>query len=264
MELQAHELMDISSVHVAVSLGATIVYPLDTIKTRMQAQHGAESEGEQHFKNELDCAVRIIKEEGVGSLYTGLVPQLVGVAPEKALKLTVNELLLSCLESAMPGARIWALELIAGGGGGFSQVVFTNPVEIGKKKSVVEVVRELGFGGLYSGSLITMARDIPSSALFFASYAFLQQAMPDASSFVTGCLAAIPASYVVTPIDVVKTRMQMETPPGEKPYAGPIECAQRILDTEGAGAFFKGGLARVLRYSPQFGITLLLYSIWCQ
>ena len=38
------------------------------------------------------------------------------------MKLTVNEALLSSLETMMPGARVWALEFIAGGGGGASQV----------------------------------------------------------------------------------------------------------------------------------------------
>ena len=40
----------------------------------------------------------------------------------QAMKLTVNEALLSSLETMMPGARVWALEFIAGGGGGASQV----------------------------------------------------------------------------------------------------------------------------------------------
>ena len=41
----------------------------------------------------------------------------------QAMKLTVNEALLSSLEVMMPGARVWALEFIAGGGGGASQVL---------------------------------------------------------------------------------------------------------------------------------------------
>jgi len=36
------------------------------------------------------------------------------------MKLTVNEMLLGVLETMMLGARIWLLEFIAGGGGGFS------------------------------------------------------------------------------------------------------------------------------------------------
>lgn len=43
----------------------------------------------------------------------------------QAMKLTVNEVLLEFLEALMPGTRIWALEFIAGGGGGASQV-YTN------------------------------------------------------------------------------------------------------------------------------------------
>lgn len=35
----------------------------------------------------------MIAKEGAIGLYRGLVPQLVGVAPEKAIKLTVNDLL---------------------------------------------------------------------------------------------------------------------------------------------------------------------------
>lgn len=34
----------------------------------------------------------MIRHEGVLGLYRGLVPQLIGVAPEKAIKLTVNDL----------------------------------------------------------------------------------------------------------------------------------------------------------------------------
>jgi len=35
----------------------------------------------------------VVANEGVIGLYRGLLPQLVGVAPEKAIKLTVNDLL---------------------------------------------------------------------------------------------------------------------------------------------------------------------------
>lgn len=40
-----------------------------------------------------DCFRTVIAKEGAIGLYRGLVPQLVGVAPEKAIKLTVNDLL---------------------------------------------------------------------------------------------------------------------------------------------------------------------------
>jgi solute carrier family 25 aspartate/glutamate transporter 12/13 len=43
--------------------------------------------------NEWDeCMTQVVRHEGVTGLYRGLVPQLLGVAPEKAIKLTMNDL----------------------------------------------------------------------------------------------------------------------------------------------------------------------------
>ena len=45
--------------------------------------------GELMYRNSFDCFKKVIRHEGVTGLYRGLVPQLMGVAPEKAIKLTV-------------------------------------------------------------------------------------------------------------------------------------------------------------------------------
>lgn len=257
---------------VAGAVGATVVYPLDTIKTRMQAQN---LDGDEpQYKDEIDCFKQLVTKEGPASLYSGLVPQLLGIAPEKAMKLTVNEILLSNLETMMPGSRLWALEFIAGGGGGASQVVFTNPMEIVKvrlqtqkegapKKTFWTIVKELGVAGLYEGAGVTLARDVPSSAIFFAIYTLLRQLYPD-QSFLAGAIAAIPATILVTPMDIIKTRLQKEPAPGEQQYTDWWECLQDIVNKEGPQALFKGSLLRVLRTSPQFGITLMLYGILCE
>ncbi|KAG6557792.1 hypothetical protein Mapa_000559 [Marchantia paleacea] len=270
--LMARIMMHFSGGGIAGAMGATLVYPLDTIKTRMQAQRSKDGE-EPHYKDELDCLRQVIAEEGLGALYSGLVPQLIGIAPEKAMKLTVNEVLMEMLESEMPGVGVVFLELIAGGGGGFSQVVFTNPMEAVKvrlqtqakdsrAKNMWEVVQELGLHGLYNGSMVTMARDIPSTAIFFAVYTFIRQMYPE-QSFMAGCIAAIPATVIVTPMDVIKTRMQMEATAGEDEYENAWHCFLMILRNEGPGALFKGSGARVLKTSPQFGITLMLYNMLC-
>jgi len=47
---------------------------------------------------------------------------------------------------------------------------------------------------------------------------------------------------------------------GEVTYDGIADCALKIYQQEGFGAFFKGSLMRVMRSSPQFGVTLLAYE----
>jgi len=57
--------------------------------------------------------------------------------------------------------------------------------------------------------------------------------------------------------------MQKEPSPGEPQYTDWWECMQDIVTKEGPQALFKGSLLRVLRTSPQFGITLMVYGILC-
>lgn len=74
-----------------LAVGATVVYPIDLVKTRMQNQRAGSYIGEVAYRNSWDCFKKVIRHEGVLGLYRGLLPQLMGVAPEKAIKLTVND-----------------------------------------------------------------------------------------------------------------------------------------------------------------------------
>lgn len=76
---------------IAGATGATVVYPIDLVKTRMQNQRSGSYIGELMYRNSFDCFKKVIRHEGFRGLYRGLLPQLVGVCPEKAIKLTVND-----------------------------------------------------------------------------------------------------------------------------------------------------------------------------
>lgn len=59
----------------------------------MQNQRAGSFIGEElMYRNSWDCFKKVIRHEGVFGLYRGLVPQLLGVAPEKAIKLTVSKI----------------------------------------------------------------------------------------------------------------------------------------------------------------------------
>lgn len=108
----------------AGAFGAFMVYPIDLVKTRMQNQRSTRP-GERLYNNSLDCARKVIRNEGFTGLYSGVVPQLIGVAPEKAIKLTVNDLVRGYFTDKDTG-RIWTpYEVLAGGAAGGCQVVST-------------------------------------------------------------------------------------------------------------------------------------------
>ena len=149
------------------------------------------------------------------------------LAPEKAIKLTVNDLLRD-LFGQTSGVIFFPLEMLAGAGAGASQVLFTNPLEIVKirlqvqgeagmvKQSAIQVTRELGLLGLYKGASACLLRDIPFSAIYFPSYAHLKVFLEEQGVgetlrlFLAGAGAGIPAAFLVTPADVIKTRLQVQ------------------------------------------------------
>ena len=80
----------------------------------------------------------------------------IGVGPEKAIKLTVNDFLRDKFRK--DGQVALPLEIIAGGCAGGCQVLFTNPLEIvkirmqlDKSATLVGTAREVGLRRLYTG-----------------------------------------------------------------------------------------------------------------
>jgi len=107
---------------IAGAFGAFVVYPIDLVKTRMQNQRSARV-GQMLYKNSIDCARKVIQNEGFKGLYSGVLPQLIGVAPEKAIKLTVNDIIRGHFSEKYTGKIWWPYELLAGGSAGACQVV---------------------------------------------------------------------------------------------------------------------------------------------
>ncbi|KAL7625317.1 mitochondrial aspartate-glutamate transporter agc1 [Parahypoxylon ruwenzoriense] len=270
----------------AGAFGAFMVYPIDLVKTRMQNQRGADP-GQRLYKNSVDCFRKVIANEGVRGLYSGVLPQLVGVAPEKAIKLTVNDLVRNFFTDPKTHHIPWGYEVLAGGSAGACQVVFTNPLEIVKirlqvqgevakategaqKRSAMWIVKNLGLAGLYKGASACLLRDVPFSAIYFPTYSHLKKDVFGESPtkklgvvqlLTAGAIAGMPAAYLTTPCDVIKTRLQVEARKGDTSYTGLRHAATTIMKEEGFRAFFKGGPARILRSSPQFGFTLAAYEV---
>ncbi|CAH8580141.1 unnamed protein product [Heterobilharzia americana] len=213
---------------IAGAIGATAVYPIDLVKTRMQNQRVGSTIGELMYKNSWDCFRKVIRYESFSGLYRGLGPQLLGVAPEKAIKLTVNDIVRDQFTKSNGDISIYA-EILAGGCAGGSQVIFTNPLEIvkirlqvageianTKRLSAFSVVKDLGLIGLYKGSRACFLRDIPFSAIYFTAYNNLKKYFSDNEGFnspisllAAATISGAPAAFLTTPADVIKTRLQV-------------------------------------------------------
>ncbi|KAG5861502.1 hypothetical protein JTB14_001422 [Gonioctena quinquepunctata] len=274
---------------IAGIVGVTCVFPLDLVKTRLQNQQVG-PKGEKMYENILDAFRKTYRREGFFGMYRGSSVNILLITPEKAIKLTANDFFryhLQTKEKTLPIYR----QIIAGGVAGLFATVVTIPMEFlkiqmqdsgrvaaqagsttTKQVSAIDLLRKQGFLGLYKGTSATLARDISFSVIYFPLFATLNDLGPrkkDGSgeavawcSFLSGLISGSISALLVTPMDVVKTRIQTQAKAaGEKSYTGLANAFSSILENEGPLAFFRGGACRVMVIAPLFAIVQVVYYI---
>uniref|UniRef100_A0A914YL24 S-adenosylmethionine mitochondrial carrier protein n=1 Tax=Panagrolaimus superbus TaxID=310955 RepID=A0A914YL24_9BILA len=217
------------------------LYPIDTIKTRLQSSQG------------------FIKSGGFKNVYRGMGSVAVGSAPGAALFFTTYYAGKQVLktESAWGDAfRASFAEMIA--------CLIRVPTEIIKQraqastsqKSLSMIARNIyktnGFLGFYRGYSTTIMREIPFSFIEFPIWEFLKRKLAvylgrdkcqPFESAVCGSIAGSFAAAVTTPLDVVKTRVMLYE--GVK-HASAISMFTKIYQNEGIAIFFSGIVPRTL------------------
>ena len=256
-------------------LATSIVYPMDIVKTTMQRQVAGQS---MLYKNPLQAFKGIVNLEGARGLYRGMGANLIGVFPVQALKLASNDLFRDLLADEN-GNVSFISSIMAGAGAGCVQVIASNPMEITKirlqiqsslppkeQKNIVGVVRELGFKGLYKGSTITLMRDIPYFMIFFPLNHYLVELFTPSSGvcglgglLLAGCGAGMTSAFLMTPMDVIKTRVQAAK--GTSMSSSFPKMFLSTLKSEGVTALFKGASMRMAVQAPMFAIMTTAFEL---
>lgn len=126
--------------------------------------------------------------------------------------------------------------------------------------------RDLGLRGMYKGSTITLLRDVPYSMIFFPLNASLQIALSDKHGNMTlgglltaGMVAGCFAAGLMTPMDVIKTRVQAEK--GNKVEVKFFDMFVKIYKTEGIKGLYKGAVPRMCVQAPLFSIACTAFEL---
>ncbi|KAL1859893.1 carnitine transporter [Paecilomyces lecythidis] len=264
-------------------------HPFDLVKVRMQtAQKGV-------YSGAMDVVRKTVAREGLArGLYAGVSAPLVGVTPMFAVSFwgyDLGKTIVSSL-SEVPvkhGTPQYSIGQISAAGF-FSAIPMTlitapfervkvllqiqgqNPPPPGQKPKYsggVDVVRQLykegGIRSVFRGSAMTLARDGPGSAAYFAAYEYIKRRLTpkDAEGNVTGELslpavltaggaAGIAMWIPVFPVDTIKSRLQSAE--GRPTIGGTIRS---IYGNGGIKAFFPGFGPALARAVPANAATFL-------
>eukprot|EP00271_Cylindrocystis_brebissonii_P011843 TRINITY_DN29810_c0_g1_i1.p1 TRINITY_DN29810_c0_g1~~TRINITY_DN29810_c0_g1_i1.p1 ORF type:complete len:477 (+),score=51.68 TRINITY_DN29810_c0_g1_i1:179-1609(+) len=130
--------------------------------------------------------------------------------------------------------------------------------------TVVRVVQERGFGGLYRGLAANLTTAAPISAIYASTYEAVKGALiprlPEGWTAVAHCMAGGAASVataaVYTPSEAIKQRLQL----GGSQYKTSWEALVGVVRTEGVGSLYTGVGAVLCRNVPQSVIKFWAYE----
>ncbi|KAK5064751.1 hypothetical protein LTR84_000585 [Exophiala bonariae] len=264
-------------------------HPFDLVKVRLQtAEKGV-------YTGAIDVVKRTIAREGLArGLYAGVSAPLVGVTPMFAVsfwgydmgKRLVDNFSTVPIKNNTPQYSIGQISAA----GFFSAIPMTlitapfervkvllqiqgqkqlAPGEKPKYSGGVDVVRQLykegGVRSVFRGSAMTLARDGPGSAAYFAVYEYVKRSLSpkDAEGNATGELslpavmtaggaAGIAMWIPVFPVDTIKSRLQSAE--GRPTISGTIRGVYR---NGGIKAFFPGFGPALARAVPANAATFL-------
>ncbi|WCJ26490.1 Mitochondrial substrate carrier family protein [Euphorbia peplus] len=133
------------------------------------------------------------------------------------------------------------------------------------------ILKEQGLRGLYAGYGSTLARDVPYAGLMVVFYEGLKdlteygkkQWLPNLNystnstleGLVLGGLAGGFSAFLTTPLDVIKTRLQVQG--STIRYNGWLDAMQRIWRKEGMKGMFRGSIPRITWYIPASALTFM-------
>lgn len=251
-----------------------VTFPLDTAKVRLQVQgeSGLTPKGQRvRYRGVFGTIYTIVKTEGPGSLYSGLVAGLHRQMCFASVRIGLYDSMKQIYSRGAEHAGILP-RLLAGCTTGALAVSFAQPTDVVKVRFQAQVrlpensakrysgtleayrtiAREEGVRGLWKGCLPNIARNAIVNCSELVTYDIIKELilkynlmtdnMP--CHFTAGFAAGFCTTVVASPVDVVKTRY-MNSVPGQ--YSSAIHCAMTMQFKEGPLAFYKGFVPSFLR-----------------
>eukprot|EP00520_Triparma_pacifica_P002133 CAMPEP_0118632678 /NCGR_PEP_ID=MMETSP0785-20121206/578_1 /TAXON_ID=91992 /ORGANISM="Bolidomonas pacifica, Strain CCMP 1866" /LENGTH=286 /DNA_ID=CAMNT_0006523475 /DNA_START=153 /DNA_END=1010 /DNA_ORIENTATION=- len=229
-------------------------------------------------------ARNIVRTEGVSGLYRGLAPTLLQSIPNVILYYSCyDKLRMWGKEEGASGflKYIGGSALLAGGAARVVSTSIVSPLELVKTRQMNSTVPTSmaaefksiigvgGFSGLWRGARVTLARDVPFSAVYWVVVESVRESEAIRelgkdrvggkflTSLLSGAAGGIVATLISTPMDVIKTRQQVSLSlyGGSNPQI--FSMMKNIYEKEGLeGGLWRGNSARLARVVPSCAIML--------
>ncbi|XP_008923949.1 S-adenosylmethionine mitochondrial carrier protein [Manacus vitellinus] len=227
-----------------------ILFPLDTVKTRLQSPQGFRKAG------------------GFRGIYAGVPSTAIGSFPNAAAFFITYENVKSVLPQGSSSYLSPATHMVAASLGEVVACLIRVPSEVVKQRAQVspssstlrilsQTLYHEGVQGLYRGYKSTVLREIPFSLVQFPLWESLKDlwswkqghVVDSWQSAVCGAFAGGFAAVVTTPLDVAKTRIMLAKAGSRNATGNVLTALGGIWRTQGLSGLFAGVVPRMAAIS---------------
>ncbi|XP_078657745.1 uncharacterized protein LOC144903474 [Branchiostoma floridae x Branchiostoma belcheri] len=190
----------------------TVGHPLDTIKTKMQAQAGFEKGGA------FRTLIKVLRTQGIVGLYRGCIPPLWGSGIFRSTQFAVFEAVYTYMDNSfgkyelpMTGG-LQVRVCVAGACGSTARAIIECPLELAKIRR--QTGQSWQFSGIYKGFGVTWCRTMGLMCTYFILVDSTRRHFPDVfkrpllGPFLTSGVAATLAWWIVWPLENMKSQVQ--------------------------------------------------------
>ncbi|XP_044755857.1 mitoferrin-1 [Coccinella septempunctata] len=250
-----------------------VMYPLDSVKTRMQSlsrtnQHGI-----------IDTFYRMVKKEGLFRPVRGMSAMVVGAGPSHALYFSTYEYIKNSLRQRTNSTRYHPV--IHGAAGCIATLLhdgFMNPAEVIKQRlqmsnspyktaleCLVKVYRKEGVAAFYRSYTTQLTMNVPFQCFHFITYEWMQKKINKEGKYnpsahmISGAIAGAAAAAITTPLDVCKTLLNTQQ---DASATGLVHAVKTVYRLGGPTGYFRGMQARIMYQMPSTAICWSTYEFF--
>lgn len=261
---------------VAGAVSRTATAPLDRLKMLLQVYDGRQR------MTILSGLKRMASEGSVRAFFKGNGTNVVKIAPETAIKLTVNDIYKRILstdpDEITPGER-----MIAGALAGATAQAIIYPLELVKTRlavsskdtyhGIIDCIRKVyaqeGSYAFYRGMLPSMLGILPYAGVDITCFELLKEQLldtydgkpPPQMILGAGMLSSSVAQFASYPLALVRTRLQAQGIGGEpSKYNGMMDVLMKTYRREGMRGLYKGSLTNLAKLAPAAGISWFCFE----
>jgi len=266
-----------------------IMYPVDSIKTRMQSLR---PHPQAQYRSVSHAFQKIINTEGFARPMRGVNIVAFGAGPAHALYFGSYETVKKMLGNNGTGGHFHLANAVAGGVATILHDGTMNPVEVIKQRIQVYgspyrgvfdcarcVIKTEGIGAFYRSFSTQLTMNIPFQCTHFVTYEFIRETLNPEGGYnpkthlFAGAAAGGIAAALTTPLDVAKTLLNtqesnaisamIKNKSGQKLLvSGMVAAMKTIYQLRGFRGYFQGLQARVIYQAPSCAISWSVYEFF--